>query len=91
MKIKIKAQREVDAKTLQIHCKVRDDFTASLVDAGGNVIHDQEDGYVPGFMPGEHYGDYVILDVDIETGQITNWKVPTENQLRKWIGGSDDE
>ena len=23
---------------------------------------------MPDFMPGQHYGDYVILDVDIDTG-----------------------
>lgn len=89
MKIEVSAKRVVDAKTLKIHCKVCDDFTATLVDVDGEEIHEQEDGYVPGFMPGDHYGDYVILDVDIETGQITNWQKPTAEQLQGWIGGEE--
>jgi hypothetical protein len=76
---------KVQAKTLKIHCKVCDDFTASLHDQTGAEICGQQDGYVPGFMPGEHFGDYVILDVDIETGQITNWKKPTPQKLQEWI------
>ena len=27
-----------------------------------------------GFMPGEHYGDYVMLDIDPYTGIILGWK-----------------
>jgi hypothetical protein len=44
------------------------------MDADGECILDQEDGYVPSFMPGEHYGDYLILDIDIDSGLVTNWK-----------------
>lgn len=25
-------------------------------------------------MPGEHYGDYVMLDIDLATGRITGWE-----------------
>jgi hypothetical protein len=32
------------------------------------------DGYVPSFFPGEHFGDYVMLDIDPYTGKILNWK-----------------
>ena len=39
------------------------------------------DGYVPDFFPGNHYGDYVMLDIDVDTGRITNWKKPTAKQL----------
>jgi hypothetical protein len=42
------------------------------------------DGYVPLWFPNphvEHYGDYVRLDIDLETGQIINWKRPTQKQL----------
>lgn len=30
-------------------------------------------GYVPNFFPGEHYGDYIELDIDPATGMILNW------------------
>lgn len=89
----IKANKKVtlEAKTLKIYCKVRDNFTASLVDAEGVLIHDQEDGYVPGFMPGDHYGDYVILNIDIDTGQVTNWRVPRAEQLEEWVNGAEGD
>jgi hypothetical protein len=82
---------EVEAKTLKIHCKVRDEFTASLVDKDGGTIHDQEDGYVPGFMPGEHYGDYVILDIDLETGRIMNWQQPDASELEEWVNAKSED
>lgn len=83
--IAMKKEVQVQAKTLSIYCKVSDQFTARLLDQNGEEIFDQEDGYVPGFMPGEHYGDYVILEIDIDTGQITNWKKPTAEQIEEWI------
>lgn len=43
--------------------------------------------YVPDFMPGEHYGDYVFLNIDLDTGRITNWEVPTTEELEEWCGG----
>lgn len=75
---------KVQAKTLGLHLKVRDDFTARLTDQHGEILLDYE-GYVPGFMPGEHFGDYVILDIDLDTGQILNWKPPTAKALETWI------
>ena len=90
MKIGIKKEVEVEAKELHIYCKVSDRFTASLHDQNGKEIHDQDDGYVPDFMPGEHYGDYVILNIDIDTGQILNWKQPTAEEIPKFIGNQDE-
>lgn len=78
---------EIEAKTLKIHCKVCDNFTASLVDKNGEDIHVQDDGYVPGFMPGQHYGDYLILDIDLETGRVLNWKHPDASDLEAWVNG----
>ncbi len=82
------AKVEHEAKTLMIHCKVSDRFTASLLDKDGNEIHVQEDGYVPGFMPGDHYGDYVILEIDLDSGRIVNWKHPDANDLEEWINAA---
>lgn len=83
--IAMKKEIQVEAKTLSIHMKVSDQFSARLLDQNGDVIHDQEDGYVPGFMPGEHYGDYVMLEIDIDTGKITNWKPPSAKAIQEWI------
>lgn len=49
------------------------------------------EGYVPDFMPGKHYGDYVYLDIDIDTGKILNWEVPSAESLQKFVDGKDDE
>jgi hypothetical protein len=37
-------------------------------------------------MPGEHYGDYVELAINIETGQILEWTPPTKAQLKETFG-----
>ena len=81
MKINQQKTVQVDVKTINIHCKVSDRFGYQLKDAEGAVVHDQGDGYVPDFMPGQHYGDYVILDIDIDTGMVTNWRTPTATQI----------
>jgi hypothetical protein len=83
--IAMKKEVQVQAKTLSIHMKVCDQFSAQLLDQDGGVIHDQEDGYVPGFMPGEHYGDYLILEIDIDSGQVKNWKPVTAKAIEEWI------
>lgn len=88
--IAMKKEVQVQAKTLKLHLKVRDEFTAGLHDQTGEEIFDYE-GYVPAFFPGDHYGDYVILDIDLDTGKITNWKVPTAADIQEWMekGGNE--
>jgi len=44
------------------------------MDAKNNQIA-HYDGYVPSFIPGE-YGDYVCMEIDLETGRILDWKNP---------------
>jgi hypothetical protein len=90
MKLGVKREVEVDAKVLKLHLKVADMFTAELVGSNGEVLHDQSDGYVPKFMPGQHYGDYVILDIDVDTGMVLNWKPPTPEALRDWMDTGDE-
>lgn len=68
-------------QTLKITAKCSDLFHASLVTEGAETK--EYDGYVPDFMPGQHYGDYVELKIDVATGQILNWKTPTQAQLNK--------
>ena len=68
---------------LSICAKCSDLFSATLRTKEGTVLVEQVSDYVPGFMPEEHYGDYVELDIDIDTGLIVNWKRPTKTQLKK--------
>lgn len=79
---------KVNAKTLKLHLKVCDHFDAQLVDQDGAVLKNH-DGYVPDFMPGPHYGDYVILDIDLDSGQITNWMQPTAQEIEEFINQED--
>jgi hypothetical protein len=79
---------KVNAKTLNIHCKVRDEFEADLLDAEGAKLKEYE-GYVPSFMPGQHYGDYLMLEIDIDSGQILNWKPPTAQQIEEFLGATE--
>jgi hypothetical protein len=80
---------KVNAKILKIHMKVSDRFQATLVSSTGEQLKDQDDGYVPDFMPGKHYGDYVILDIDIDSGKVINWVTPTADQIQEWIASED--
>lgn len=89
MDVEIKVKQTVQPKLLKVYMKVRDEFCADLVDASGLVLREQEDGYAPAFMP--RGGDYLALDIDIETGVVVNWVKPTPNQLAAWINGDDDE
>ena len=69
---------------LRINAKCSDMFRARLTDNGG--AWKDYDGYVPDWLPNigeEHHGDYVSLEIDIETGQIINWRKPTLAQLKK--------
>lgn len=72
---------EVDIKTVSVHVKVCDSGFYDLKDASGKVIATRNEDYVPSIFPGDHYGDYLILDIDIETGLITNWKKPSPEKL----------
>ena len=81
LKASQRAER-VKGMTLSINAKCSDLFSASLVDGDGKLVGEY-DGYVPDFMPGEHYGDYVELDIDLATGRILNWRVPSKAQLDK--------
>ena len=73
------------AKVLSITAKVNDRFIATLiVDGKGVKTHN---GYVPKFMPEDHYGDYVELEIDIETGQILNWSKPSYEEVYNQLNG----
>ena len=69
-------------QTIQISAKCADLFYANLQDDRKGMIGEYH-GYVPDFFPGQHYGDYVELEIDIETGHILNWKKPSASDLKK--------
>jgi len=67
-------------KIISVVAKCSDLFAATLVGEDGAKIGEY-DGYVPDFFPGEHYGDYVELSIELETGRILNWKKPSAKDL----------
>jgi hypothetical protein len=69
---------------LKISAKCSDLFSATVMNENGRIMGIY-DGYVPKFMPGEHFGDYVELDIDLQTGKILNWKAPSETQIAELI------
>lgn len=85
MEINITKPVQVEAKELRMFVKCCDRFTAGIFDQFGEEIASQDDGYVPDFMPDDHYGDYIILNIDIDTGFVTNWKKPSAEQIQEFI------
>lgn len=71
--------------SIRISAKCSDLFSATLHDENERQIGEY-DGYVPGFFPGEHYGDYVSLDIDLATGRILNWKAPSAKAVIETFG-----
>jgi len=56
-----------------------------LYDDNGKSLGEYSD-YVPDFFPGLHYGDYVMFEIDVDTGKILNWKKPTKKDIRETFG-----
>lgn len=70
-----------------LHIKVCDMGTYSLIDSNGEVIAEIHNGYVPnGVIPGS-YGDYIELNIDGD-GVITNW--PSSPDFSGFQHGNDD-
>lgn len=90
MKVETTTRSTVDVKRIKTCIKVCDRFTAAVYGSDGEMIRSIEDEYVPDCFPGQHYGDYLELDIDIETGQILNWKAPLESELEQLVNGDED-
>ena len=58
--------------TISISAKCSDMFFASICKDGAGQIGEY-DGYVPECFGPNGYGDYVKLEVNVETGQIVGW------------------
>lgn len=71
---------------LRINAKCNDLCTAELL-RNGRLVK-EHDGYVPALIGG---GDYVDFAIDLATGQILNWKVPSEAEIKAFIGGTDED
>ncbi len=85
MKIKTKVRVEKEVTEMRMTVKCSDQFGATFHGPDGELLKDY-DGYAPGFMPGQH--DYVVLTIDLATGQIKNWRDPSSRtfvESLQWI------
>jgi hypothetical protein len=55
-----------------VHYKVCDAGEYFLANAKGHRVLKYKGEYVPSFFPGDHYGDYIIFEID-EDGKIAEW------------------
>jgi hypothetical protein len=78
MSIELKAmvQQKISVSTVTVHVKVGDRGFYEFKSSDGISLKELQEDCVPDFFPGDHYGDYLILDIDLETGQIKNWNKP---------------
>lgn len=90
MQIEMTKLVPVNVKTVKLHLKVRDNFTCAILDQDGQELKYYE-GYVPSFMPGPNYGDYVMLDIDVDTGTITNWTAPSAEKMQEFLNAEEED
>ena len=64
-------------RTISLSAKCSDMFSAVYTSAAGEKEYD---GYVPEQI-GVGDGDYVNFTIDIDTGKIVGWEIPTEEKL----------
>lgn len=80
-------------RKLTISAKCSDMFSAILYEDNKQVGNEYSD-YVPNWFPNpqaDHFGDYVELQIDIDTGQILNWRKPTKAQLNETFKGEEND
>lgn len=76
---------------MNLNAKCSDMFGAHLVNSKSEgIVGESYNGYVPEWMPGQHYGDYVELTIDAKTGKIENWMFPSSADLMDTFGGVGD-
>jgi hypothetical protein len=77
-------KRRINIISISAKCS---DLCSVVADDGDGGTVFAKDGYVPDFMPGDHYGDYVMLDIDVTTGKILNWTPPSDAVILRDLEG----
>ncbi len=88
MEVNINEKKKVNIKKISISGKTSDLCFLTLYDKDGVMIK-EHDGYVPRFMPNGG-GDYIDLDIDIDTGQILNWKID-KKMVENFLNEEEEE
>ncbi len=69
------------SRILKISAHCQDRFSAS-VSGDKELNNDYGPNYVPSDL-GIGGGDYIDLEIDLDTGQIINWKKPSDETLKQ--------
>lgn len=89
MEINMTKPVKIQAKTVKVSVKCCDSFSCDILDQD-NAILKTYNGYVPDFFPEKHYGDYLLLDIDIDTGLITNWPKLFPKDIEIFINSAEE-
>jgi len=71
-------------RVLTISAKCSDLCTTRYKDKNGKITESKDYAYVP-YNIGVGGGDYVEMNIDMETGQILNWKSVNDTKVIKAI------
>ena len=77
------------AKIIGVHAKVRDSGSHSF-HVDGVEVFDGDDNGLP-MLNDCIDGTYINLEIDIETGQIVNWKKPSKQDIIEMLEADDEE
>lgn len=85
MKIDVNKKVKVNAKMIEFRAKIRDEGSYLIYDDQGNLLAEAVNEYVPNdIIPGD-YGDYIELQIDLETGQVLNWVKPSVDAVQQFV------
>lgn len=70
-----------------IYAKCSDLCDVTLIKNG--KVAAEHDGYVPEILSSD--SDAIVMEIDLLTGRILNWKPPTEKQIANFIAECNDE
>ena len=68
---------------IKIYAKCNDLCFTKLIDDTGHRLKEYS-GYVPSIVSLD--GDALDLEIDLKTGQILNWRVPSDTEIQEFIG-----
>lgn len=77
-------------RIMSMMVKCSDMFSCNIKDDNKYLVEDYCD-YVPDFMPDEHFGDYVYLDIDLDTGKIVNWRTDASQLVDEFISQQNSD
>ena len=90
MQVTVSEPKEVEVSKIKLCIKVCDGFNCDILNSSDEKVGEYE-GYVPMFFPGQHWGDYLMLDIDLESGKILNWSKPTEEDISNMLAPDDEQ